>query len=83
MDARGTCTGPASVVFDPSLTSYDFGPQHPMAPVRVDLTMRLAHELGVLDHLRTVPAPVATEPTKMMLLESKSCGPLNTVAPKA
>jgi acetoin utilization protein AcuC len=56
----GTCAGPASVVFDSSLTEYDFGVAHPMSPVRVDLTMRLAEELGVLDRLRTVPAPVAT-----------------------
>ena len=54
------CSGPATVVFDPSLTEYDFGPSHPMSPVRVDLTMRLAAELGVLDRLRVVPAPMAT-----------------------
>jgi acetoin utilization protein AcuC len=54
------CSGPASVVFDQSLTEYDFGVAHPMSPVRVDLTMRLAEELGVLTRLRTVPAPVAT-----------------------
>jgi len=55
------CDGPASVVFDPSLTAYDFGPQHPMAPVRVDLTMRLAEDLGVLKGMRTIPAPKADE----------------------
>ena len=49
---RGACqrvAGPATVVFDPTLTEYDFGPSHPMSPIRVDLTMRLARELGVLD----------------------------------
>lgn len=61
-----SCTGPATVVFDPSLTGYDFGPAHPMSPVRVDLTMRLAHDLGVLDprsgsRLRRVPAPMASD----------------------
>jgi acetoin utilization protein AcuC len=55
------CPGPASVVFDPTLTEYDFGPSHPMAPIRVDLTMRLAGDLGVLDRLSTVPAPVADD----------------------
>src|SRR6476646_4435374 len=56
------CSGPATVVFDKSLTEYDFGPAHPMSPIRVDLTMRLADELGVLDHgLRRVPAPIADE----------------------
>ncbi|HWJ81956.1 MAG TPA: acetoin utilization protein AcuC [Nocardioides sp.] len=57
------CTGPATVVFDPSLTEYDFGPEHPMSPVRVDLTMRLATELGVVGGtgLATVPAPMASD----------------------
>jgi len=55
------CSGPASVVFDPTLTEYDFGAGHPMSPVRVDLTMRLAGDLGVLDHLRTVAAPMADD----------------------
>ncbi len=47
------------MVFDKTLTEYNFGPTHPMSPLRVDLTMRLAEELGVLEHLRVVPAPVA------------------------
>lgn len=36
------------VYWDPALTRYDFGPGHPMSPVRLDLTMRLARRLGVL-----------------------------------
>ena len=57
------------MVHDPSLTDYDFGPDHPMSPVRVDLTISLATELGILagpensgNHagLRAVPAPIAT-----------------------
>jgi acetoin utilization protein AcuC len=55
------CPGPASVVFEPTLTEYDFGPSHPMGPIRVDLTMRLAADLGVLDGLRTVAAPMADD----------------------
>jgi acetoin utilization protein AcuC len=55
------CPGPASVVFDKTLVEYDFGPGHPMSPLRVDLTMRLAEELGVLDHLKVVEAPVADD----------------------
>ncbi|NYG58899.1 acetoin utilization protein AcuC [Nocardioides daedukensis] len=52
-----------SVVFDPAFTAYDFGPDHPMAPVRVDLTMRLAEALGVTgeDALRVVGAEPATD----------------------
>lgn len=58
------CTGPATVVFDPSLTEYDFGHGNPMSPLRVDLTMRLARGLGVLgaeNGLRLVDAPIASE----------------------
>ncbi|GAA2868149.1 acetoin utilization protein AcuC [Nonomuraea rubra] len=39
----------ARVIWDDALTSYNFGPSHPLAPVRVELTMALARELGVLD----------------------------------
>jgi acetoin utilization protein AcuC len=60
-----TGCGPTCVVFDESLTAYDFGPAHPMNPVRVDLTMRLARDLGVVDGagggLVAVPAPDATD----------------------
>jgi acetoin utilization protein AcuC len=55
------CVGPATVVFDSSLTAYDFGPSHPMSPIRVDLTMRLARDLGVLEQLEMVPAPFADD----------------------
>jgi acetoin utilization protein AcuC len=51
----------ACVVYDESLTGYDFGPQHPMNPVRVDLTVALATGLGVLDHLPRVAAPDASD----------------------
>ncbi len=51
----------ACVVYDESLTSYDFGPSHPMNPVRVDLTMSLAQHLGVLERLPRVLAPDATD----------------------
>src|SRR5229473_4452660 len=42
-----TCT--LHVAWDDRLTSYDFGPGHPLAPVRVELTMALARAMGVLD----------------------------------
>src|SRR5215472_5638405 len=31
------------------LAGYNFGPSHPLAPVRVELTIELARDLGVLD----------------------------------
>ncbi|MGO4598999.1 acetoin utilization protein AcuC [Terrabacter sp. 2RAF25] len=39
----------ARVVWDSSFTKYNFGPTHPMAPVRLDLTARLCQALGVFD----------------------------------
>lgn len=50
----------ACLVFDERLTSYNFGSTHPMAPVRVELTMQLARELGVLAGLDVVTADPAT-----------------------
>jgi len=39
-----------SAVWDDDLSEYDFGPGHPLAPVRVQLTVALARALGVFDH---------------------------------
>jgi acetoin utilization protein AcuC len=51
------------VVWDDSLTHYDFGPSHPLSPIRLDLTIRLARALGVLDgdHVELVPPDVADD----------------------
>ncbi|GAB3882827.1 acetoin utilization protein AcuC [Microbispora bryophytorum] len=49
------------VVWDDALVSYDFGPGHPLAPVRVELTMALARDLGVLDGTETTGCAPATE----------------------
>jgi acetoin utilization protein AcuC len=52
------------VPWDEALIGYDFGHDHPLNPLRVDLTMRLARDLGVLD-LPTVtmvhPAPATDD----------------------
>ena len=40
----------AVVVWDPSFTAYDFGPEHPMSPVRLALTARLCEAFGLFDH---------------------------------
>ena len=42
-----TCT--LHVAWDERLTGYDFGPEHPLAPVRVELTIALARAFGLLD----------------------------------
>jgi acetoin utilization protein AcuC len=52
--------GSLTLVWDERLTAYDFGPGHPLAPVRVELTIALARELGILsrtDVTLLTPAP--------------------------
>src|SRR4051794_29933259 len=39
----------AAVVWTPEFLTYDLGDDHPLDPVRLDLTMRLATALGVLE----------------------------------
>ncbi|MDT7573572.1 MAG: acetoin utilization protein AcuC [Actinomycetota bacterium] len=46
------------VVWDDVFTTYDFGPTHPLRPLRLELTMALAGQLGVLNRAGvTVRAP--------------------------
>jgi acetoin utilization protein AcuC len=47
------------VAWDERLTGYDFGPAHPLAPVRVELTIELARAFGVLAE----PGVVVAEPS--------------------
>lgn len=56
-------TPPTTVAWDPSLTAYNFGASHPMSPVRLDLTARLAQSLGLLEleHVRVQAPAVATD----------------------
>jgi acetoin utilization protein AcuC len=42
-------TGSLSVPWDDRLLEYDFGHDHPLAPVRVELTMALARSFGLMD----------------------------------
>ena len=53
-----TCT--LHVAWDERLTSYDFGPRHPLAPIRVKLTMELAQAFGLLTRENVI---VATAPS--------------------
>ena len=43
-------SGSLTLAWDERLTGYDFGPGHPLAPVRVELTIALAREFGLQDH---------------------------------
>ncbi len=42
----------ALLLWAPELLGYDFGPGHPMSPLRMRLTMSLAEAMGVVDQLR-------------------------------
>src|SRR5258707_5987400 len=54
------------VAWDERLTSYNFGPAHPLAPVRIELTIELARALGVLDADGvTVAAPPPATDTEL------------------
>jgi acetoin utilization protein AcuC len=51
-------TGAVTVVWDERLLAYDFGPEHPLRPGRVALTMALAREAGLLERAKVV-TPIA------------------------
>ncbi|MBV9092891.1 MAG: acetoin utilization protein AcuC [Streptosporangiaceae bacterium] len=57
------------MAWDDQLTGYDFGPGHPLAPVRVELTVALARELGVLAQPSVSvldPAPATTDDLRLV-----------------
>jgi acetoin utilization protein AcuC len=60
-----------AVVWDDGLAAYDFGPSHPLAPVRVELAYRLAGDLGLLQapHCDVVP-PAACDDALLRLVHS-------------
>lgn len=79
--------GPVRIVWSPALLGYDFGVAHPMSPVRLDLTFRLARSLGLLDRpgvevvgaepaddalLCTVHEPVYVEAVRAASVEGRS-----------
>jgi acetoin utilization protein AcuC len=51
------------VAWDDRLAAYDFGPDHPLAPVRVELTIELSRALGLLagPGVSVQPAEPATD----------------------
>lgn len=56
------------LVWDEAFIAYDFGPGHPMAPIRLELAVRLARDLGLL----AVPGVrvVGAEPASDEVLET-------------
>ena len=62
-----TCT--LHVAWDERLTDYHFGPGHPLAPLRMEATMRLAQEFGLWDQPGvTVAAPALATDADLMLV---------------
>ncbi|MCT1430011.1 acetoin utilization protein AcuC [Brachybacterium muris] len=60
--AAGTADS-CAVVWDDAFAQYDFGPYHPMSPVRLTLTRDLARAAGLLDRpgVTVIDAPVASQ----------------------
>jgi acetoin utilization protein AcuC len=50
-----------AVAWDDALTDYDFGAGHPLAPVRVELTMALAREFGLLEDVEVLAVQPADQ----------------------
>lgn len=60
------------VIWDDVLTGYDLGPQHPLRPVRLELTVALARELGVLSRPGVqVAAPVVADEDVLSLVHDR------------
>ncbi|MER5885650.1 acetoin utilization protein AcuC [Streptomyces sp. NPDC001941] len=56
-------SGRALLMWDEAVTAYDFGPSHPMDPVRLALTMGLVRAYGLDRAVDVVAAPPAGEST--------------------
>ncbi|MER6706175.1 acetoin utilization protein AcuC [Streptomyces fumanus] len=56
-------SGRARLMWDEAVTGYDFGPDHPMDPVRLALTRRLIGAFGLDRELDVVAAKAAGEST--------------------
>ncbi|MFF8472962.1 acetoin utilization protein AcuC [Streptomyces sp. NPDC015414] len=56
-------SGRAQLMWDEAVTGYDFGPDHPMDPVRLELTRKLVGAFGLDRELGVVAAKPAGEST--------------------
>lgn len=62
-DSVAVMSGRAQLMWDEAVTGYDFGPGHPMDPVRLALTMRLVEAFGLDKAMQVVGARPAGEST--------------------
>lgn len=60
----------AKLMWDEALTGYDFGPGHPMDPVRLALTMRLVEAFGLDREVSVASARAAGDSTLRLVHES-------------
>ncbi|PGH49822.1 acetoin utilization protein AcuC [Streptomyces sp. Ru87] len=63
-------SGRAQLMWDEAVTGYDFGPGHPMDPVRLALTMRLVEAFGLDGKLRVTAAKAAGDSTLRLVHRS-------------
>ncbi|MDF2259778.1 acetoin utilization protein AcuC [Streptantibioticus ferralitis] len=56
-------SGRGQLMWDDAVTGYDFGPGHPMDPVRLSLTRSLVEAFGLTKRMPVVAAPAAGEST--------------------
>ncbi|WP_432095170.1 acetoin utilization protein AcuC [Streptomyces sp. bgisy100] len=63
-------SGRAQLMWDEAVTGYDFGPGHPMDPVRLGLTMRLVEAFGLDRALDVVSAKSAGASTLRLVHRS-------------
>jgi acetoin utilization protein AcuC len=61
----GAMSDSVLVLWDDVLASYDFGPSHPLRPLRLELTLALARDLGVLaaPHVTVAAPPTSGDET--------------------
>ncbi|MGP3954165.1 acetoin utilization protein AcuC [Streptomyces sp. 7N604] len=63
-------SGRTQLMWDEAVTGYDFGPGHPMDPVRLALTMRLAEAFGLDRAVEVVAAKSAGDSTLRLVHRS-------------
>src|SRR3954463_1490366 len=64
----GSVSRAVAVPWDPALVEYDFGPSHPLNPIRVELTFALARALGVMDRPNVTELGVTPADDAMLML---------------
>jgi acetoin utilization protein AcuC len=59
-------SAPAALIYDPGYLAYNFGPQHPLNPVRMQLAVALIEACGLLDEQHYIAAPPPADETTLL-----------------